>query len=110
VEMIGPLRPQDFIAAQLAYLDAYERLLAEHPWNEAKFNELLKSVMLSLLPLLRSQSAMWEQLLASQRQFIELYRQVLHTGLNQSEAAPEESASSPTMTGDAREAAEDADS
>ena len=101
--MIGPLRPQDFIAAQLAYLDAYERLLAEHPWNEAKFNELLKSVMLSLLPLLRAQSAMWEQLLASQRQFIELYRQVLHTGLNQSEA-------SPTMTGDAREAAEDADS
>jgi hypothetical protein len=108
--MIGPLRPQDLIEAQLAYLDAYERLLAEHPWNEAKFNEMLKSVMLSLLPLLRAQSATGEQLLASQRQLIELYRQVLHTALNQSETASEESASSPKMTGDAPEAAEDEDS
>jgi DNA-binding transcriptional regulator PaaX len=75
--------PRDVITFQLALLDAYERLLSSCSWDEAKLNEALKSALSSLLPLLRAQRAMSEQVLASHKELIRHYRRVLEASLNQ---------------------------
>lgn len=79
--------PRALAEFQLAILDAYEDLLASCPWDEAKLNEALKSMMSSFLPLLRAQRALGEQLAASHRELIRQYRRALEASLDRSGGA-----------------------
>ena len=60
--MTDPAAPRDVVDFQLAVLDAYEKLLASCSWDELRLNEALKSMMSSMLPLLRAQRVLGEQL------------------------------------------------
>jgi hypothetical protein len=62
------------IEFQLALLDAYESLLAQNRWDEARLNEALKSWLAVLLPALRAQCALGEQMLTVHRELIRQYR------------------------------------
>ena len=83
--MTDPAAPHDVVDFQLAVLDAYERLLASCSWDEARLNETLKSMMSSMLPLLRAQRALGEQLFASHQQLVRQYRRTLEASLHQSD-------------------------
>jgi DNA-binding transcriptional regulator PaaX len=86
--MTNPAAPRDLVDFQLAVLDAYEKLLASCSWDEAQLNEALKSMMPSLLPLLRAQRALGEQLLTSHQEVLHQYRRVLEGSLRQADAQP----------------------
>jgi hypothetical protein len=79
--MIGTEPPCDVVRFQLALLDAYENLLASCRWDEARLNEALKSMMVSLFPLLRAQRALGEQLFATHWELLRHYRRALETSL-----------------------------
>jgi hypothetical protein len=81
--MTDPLLPQQIIRSQLAVLEAYERALADFPWDEAKLNEALKTAMVSLLPLLRAQRVLGEQMFAMHKELINQYRRALEAALEQ---------------------------
>jgi hypothetical protein len=83
--MTDPAAPHDLVDFQLAVLDAYEKLLASCSWDEAQLNEALKSMMSSLLPLLRAQRALGEQLFTSHQEALRQYRSVLEASLRQSD-------------------------
>jgi len=83
--MTDPAAPHDVVDFQLAVLDAYERLLASCSWDEARLNEALKSIMSSMLPLLRAQRALGEQLFASHQELVRQYRRTLEASLHQSD-------------------------
>jgi hypothetical protein len=55
--MNGAEPRRDLVHFQLPVLDACEKLLASCGWDEARLNEALKSMMASMLPLLRAQRA-----------------------------------------------------
>jgi len=76
--------PRDVVRFQLAVLDAYEKLLASCAWDEGSLNETLKSMMASMLPLLRAQRALGEQLVSSHQELLRQYRHVLEASLRQS--------------------------
>jgi hypothetical protein len=75
--------PRNVIQFQLAVLDAYENLLTSYSWDEGRLNEALKSMMASMLPLLRAQRALGEQLFASHQEMLRQYRRSLETSLRQ---------------------------
>jgi hypothetical protein len=77
----GP--PHDVVHFQLAVLDAYEKLLAGCTWDESRLNDALKSMMASMLPLLRAQRALGEQLFASHQELLRQYRRTLEATLRQ---------------------------
>lgn len=77
----GPRR--DVVRFQLAVLDAYEKLLAGCAWDEGSLNDALKSMMASMLPLLRAQRALGEQLVASHQELLREYRRALEASLRQ---------------------------
>jgi hypothetical protein len=81
--------PRDIVDFQLAVLDAYEKLLASCSWDEPRLNEALKSMMSSMLPLLRAQRALGEQLFASHQELVRQYRRTLEASLRQSEGGPD---------------------
>lgn len=83
--MTDPAAPRDLVDFQLAVLDAYEKLLASCSWDEAQLNEALKSMIGSLLPLLRAQRALGEQLFTSHQEALRQYRRVLESSLRQPE-------------------------
>ncbi len=83
--MTDPAAPRDLVDFQLAVLDAYEKLLAGCSWDEAQLNEALKSMIGSLLPLLRAQRALGEQLFTSHQEALRQYRRVLESSLRQPE-------------------------
>ena len=83
--MTDPAAPHDVVDFQLAVLDAYERLFASCSWDEARLNEALKSMMSSMLPLLRAQRALGEQLFASHQELVRQYRRTLEASLHQSD-------------------------
>lgn len=74
---------RDVARFQLAVLDAYEKLLASCAWDEGSLNEALKSMMVSMLPLLRAQRALGEQLVSSHQELLRQYRRVLEAALRQ---------------------------
>jgi hypothetical protein len=82
--MTDPSTPRDLAHLQLAILDAYEKLIDSCTWDQAKLNDVLKTVMSSFLPLLRAQREIREQLLTSQKELIQQYRQALEASLHQS--------------------------
>ncbi|MGA8552701.1 MAG: hypothetical protein WB678_20955 [Stellaceae bacterium] len=84
--MTDPAVPRDLVDFQLAVLDAYEKLLASCSWDETQLNEALKSMMSSLLPLLRAQRALGEQLFTSHQEVLRQYRRVLEGSLRQADA------------------------
>ena len=86
--MTDPAAPRDAVDFQLAVLDAYEKLLASCSWDELRLNEALKSMMSSMLPLLRAQRALGEQLFASHQELIRQYRRALEASLGQSDGQP----------------------
>ncbi len=86
--MTDPAAPRDVIDFQLAVLDAYEKLLASCSWDELRLNEALKSMMSSMLPLLRAQRALGEQLFASHQELVRQYRRTLEASLRQSDRQP----------------------
>ena len=81
--MTDAAAPHDLIDFQLAVLDAYEKLLASCSWDEAQLNEALKSMMSSLLPLLRAQRTLSQQLFTSHQETLRQYRRVLEASLRQ---------------------------
>lgn len=81
--MTGPGPPRDILQFQLAVLDAYERLLGSGGWDETRLNEALKSMMTSLLPLMRAQRALGEQLFDAHRGMLAQYRRTLEAALRQ---------------------------
>jgi hypothetical protein len=85
-----PATPRDIVDFQLAVLDAYERLLASCSWDEPRLNDALKSMMSSMLPLLRAQRTLGEQLFASHHQeLVRQYRRTLEASLRQSDGEPD---------------------
>lgn len=84
--MTDPAVPRDLVDFQLAVLDAYEKLLASCSWDETQLNEALKSMMSSLLPLLRAQRTLGEQLFTSHQEVLRQYRRVLEGSLRQADA------------------------
>jgi DNA-binding transcriptional regulator PaaX len=86
--MADPAAPRDVVDFQLAVLDAYEKLLASCSWDESRLNEALKSMMSSMLPLLRAQRALGEQLFASHQELVRQYRRTLEASLRQSDGQP----------------------
>ena len=70
---------------QLALLDAYEAYLAQNGWDEARLNEALKSWLEILLPALRAQCALGEQMLTAHRELIDQYRSQLEAALRMQE-------------------------
>jgi DNA-binding transcriptional regulator PaaX len=86
--MTDPAAPRDVVDFQLAVLDAYEKLLASCNWDESRLNEALKSMMSSMLPLLRAQRALGEQLFASHQELVRQYRRTLEASLRQSDGQP----------------------
>ena len=87
--MTKPAAPPDIVDFQLAVLDAYEKLLAGCGWDEAQLNQALKSMMSSLLPLLRTQRALGEQLFASHQEALRQYRRVLEASLRRPDGQPD---------------------
>jgi len=85
--MNGSGPPADIVRFQLAVLDAYEKLLASCTWDEARLNEALKSMMASMLPLLRAQRALGEQFFATHREMLTQYRRNLEASLHNVDAA-----------------------
>lgn len=73
----------DVVQFQLAVLDAYEKLLGSCSWDEGSLNEALKSMIASMLPLLRAQRALGEQLVSSHQELLRQYRRVLEASLRQ---------------------------
>ena len=86
--MSGSSLPQEVIRFQLAVLDAYDRLLAGCAWDEAKLNQELKTMLITLLPVLRAQRAFGEQLIGTQKELISRYRDALEAALKQGDDAP----------------------
>lgn len=86
--MSEPSPPREVVDFQLAVLKAYEKLLANCNWDEARLNEVFKAALSSLLPLLRAQRALGEQLFASHKELIEQYRRTLEAALDQRDAPP----------------------
>jgi hypothetical protein len=87
--MTDPATPRDIVDFQLAVLDAYEKLLATCSWDEPRLNKALKSMMSSMLPLLRAQRALGEQLFASHQELVRQYRHTLEASLSQSDGQPD---------------------
>ena len=87
--MTDPATPRDIVDFQLAVLDAYEKLLASCGWDEPRLNEALKSMMASMMPLLRAQRALGEQLFASHQELVRQYRRTLEASLRQSDGQPD---------------------
>ena len=75
--------PQDVIHFQLSVLDAYEKLLASCNWDEARLNDVLKAMLASILPLLRTQRALGEQFLGAHQEMLRQYRQTLEASLRE---------------------------
>lgn len=73
----------DVVQFQLAVLDAYEKLLGSCSWDEGSLNDALKSMIASMLPLLRAQRALGEQLVSSHQELLRQYRRVLEASLRQ---------------------------
>jgi hypothetical protein len=69
------------IQFQLALLDFYETQYAQDVWDEGRRDELLKSWVASLLPVLRAQRALNQQLLIAHRDLIGHYRDHLRSML-----------------------------
>ncbi len=86
--MTDPTALRELVDFQLAVLDAYEKLLASCSWDEAQLNESLKSMMSSLLPLMRAQRALGEQLVTSHQEALRQYRRVLESSLRQPDGQP----------------------
>ncbi len=86
--MTDPLPPRDVVDFQLAVLDAYEKLLASCSWDESRLNEALKSMLSSMLPLLRAQRAFGEQLFASHQELVRQYRRTLEASSHLSDVPP----------------------
>jgi hypothetical protein len=59
-----------FIRFQLALLDFYEAQYDQNVWDEGRRDEVLKSWAASLLPVLRAQRALNQQMLTAHRDFI----------------------------------------
>ena len=74
---------RDVVRFQLAVLDAYEKLLASCAWDEGSLNDALKSMMASMLPLLRAQRTLGERLVSSHQELLRQYRRVLEASLHQ---------------------------
>lgn len=74
---------RDVVQFQLAVLDAYEKLLGSCSWDEGSLNDALKSMIASMLPLLRAQRALGEQLVSSHQELLRQYRRVLEASLRQ---------------------------
>ncbi len=70
-----------YIRFQLALLECYESQYARNMWDEGRLNETLKSWLASLLPVLRAQRALNEQMLTAHRDFIGQYRSLLEAAL-----------------------------
>ena len=89
MQVTDPATPRDIVDFQLAVLDAYEKLLASCNWDEPRLNEALKSMMSLMLPLLRAQRALGEQLFASHQELVRQYRRTLEASLRQSDGRPD---------------------
>jgi DNA-binding transcriptional regulator PaaX len=87
--MTDPTASPEVVDFQLAVLDAYEKLLSSCSWDEQRLNEALKSMMSSMLPLLRAQRALGEQLFASHQELVRQYRRTLEASLRQSDGQPD---------------------
>ena len=77
------------IRHQLAVLEAYTAALATNGGIEAQTNEVMKSWLAMMMPLLQAQCALWEQMLAAHREAIEQYRKQLQAELGKYESKPE---------------------
>jgi hypothetical protein len=75
------------IQFQLALLDFYEDQCAQNVWDEGRRDEVLKSWTASLLPVLRAQRELNQQMLTAHRDFIDHYRDHLRSIL-QSDGDP----------------------
>jgi hypothetical protein len=75
------------IQFQLALLDFYEAQYAQNVWDEGRRDEVLKSWAVSLLPVLRAQRELNQQMLTAHRDFIGHYRDHLRSML-QSDGDP----------------------
>jgi hypothetical protein len=75
------------IQFQLALLDVYEDQCAQNVWDEGRRDEVLKSWAASLLPVLRAQRELNQQMLTAHRDFIDHYRDHLRSIL-QSDGDP----------------------
>jgi hypothetical protein len=74
------------IRHQLALLDAYSAALDKYGWGEAQMNEAMKTWADIMLPALRAQCALCEQMLAAHREAIDAYRKQLQAELGKHES------------------------
>lgn len=74
---------REFADLQLRFLEAYESLLENAGWDETKLNQILKALTLSLLPIVRAQGSMAEQLLALHKAMVGQYRRFLEEALRE---------------------------
>lgn len=86
--MTDPAPPREVVDFQLAVLKAYEKLLANCDWDEARLNEVFKAALSSFLPLLRAQRALGEQLFAAHKELIDQYRRTLEASRDQRDTPP----------------------
>ncbi len=67
------------IQYHLALLDFYESQVARNVWDEGRLNEALKSLMASLMPVIRAHRALNEQMFTAHRDFVGQYRELLRS-------------------------------
>ncbi len=72
-----------FLRYHLALLDFYEQQCVRNLWDEGRLNEALKSFLASLMPVLRAQRALNQEMFSTHRDLIGRYRELLRSMLSE---------------------------